>query len=98
MSRVLDTEPSLFDSRVLILECTFVDASHSVQDAQAKAHLHLDELLARADQFRNEALVLMHFSQALPPDAVHATLRARLPPSLAERVRVFAPEAGRWFG
>ncbi|NOJ79470.1 MBL fold metallo-hydrolase [Myxococcus xanthus] len=98
LSRVLDTEPGLFDSRVLILECTFVDARHSVQDAQAKAHLHLDELLARADQFRNEALVLMHFSQALPPESVHATLRERLPPSLAERVRVFAPESGRWFG
>jgi len=98
VSRVLETEPSLFDSRVLILECTFVDARHTVEDAQARAHLHLDELIARADQFRNEALVLMHFSQAVAPETVHATLRARLPPALSERVRIFAPDTGRWFG
>ncbi|ATB47733.1 MBL fold metallo-hydrolase [Corallococcus macrosporus] len=98
VSRVLETEPSLFESRVLILECTFIDARHTVEDAQARAHLHLDELIARADQFRNEALVLMHFSQAFSPEAVHATLRARLPPALSERVRVFAPDTGRWFG
>ena len=98
LARVLDTEPSLLDSRVLILECTFVDAHHTVQDAQERWHLHLDELVARADLFQNEALVLMHFSQAHGPEEVHATLRARLPPSLYERVRVFAPPSGRWFG
>ncbi|WP_426751877.1 MBL fold metallo-hydrolase [Myxococcus sp. Y35] len=99
LSRVLETEPSLLDSRVLILECTFVDASHTtVEDAQAWGHLHLDELIARADQFRNETLILMHFSQSASPEVVHATLRARLPPALSERVRVFAPETGRWFG
>ncbi|QSQ26826.1 MBL fold metallo-hydrolase [Pyxidicoccus parkwayensis] len=98
LSRVLETEPSVLESRVLILECTFVDARHTVQDAQERWHLHLDELAARADLFRNEALVLMHFSQAHGPEEVQATIRARLPPSLYERVRVFAPTTGRWFG
>jgi ribonuclease Z len=98
LSRVLETEPSVLESRVLILECTFVDARHSVQDAQERWHLHLDELAARADLFRNEALVLMHFSQSHGPEEVQATIRARLPPSLYERVRVFAPPSGRWFG
>ncbi len=40
----------------------------------------------------------MHFSQAFSPGEVHDTLRERLPPGLRERVRVFAPESGRWFG
>lgn len=98
LSNVLDRQPSLFESRVLILECTFVDDSRTVLDAQSRAHLHLDELAARADRFQNEALVLMHFSQAYSPAQVHAEVRARLPPSLLERVRIFAPESGRWFG
>ncbi|MCY1003313.1 MBL fold metallo-hydrolase [Myxococcus sp. MISCRS1] len=98
LSRILETEPTLFDSRVLVIECTFVDPKRSVQDARDRAHLHLDELLAQADRFRNEALVLMHFSQALGPQEVHALVRERLPPTLAERVRIFAPESGRWFG
>lgn len=98
LARVLETEPSLFDSRVLILEATFVDPKRPVQDARDRAHLHLDELIAQADRFHNEAIVLMHFSQSLGPQEVHALIRERLPSTLAERVRVFAPETGRWFG
>jgi ribonuclease Z len=40
----------------------------------------------------------MHFSQAYSPAYVHATVRERLPESLKGRVKVFAPESGRWFG
>ena len=98
LSRVLETSPDLLRSRVLVLECTFVDASRSVEDAQARAHLHLDELIARADAFENEALVLMHFSQSLAPAQVHAEVQRRLPPRLQGRVHVFAPPSGPWFG
>jgi ribonuclease Z len=98
LSRVLETSPELLRSRVLVLECTFVDAARSIEDAQARAHLHLDELVARADAFENEALVLMHFSQSLAPAQVHAEIQRRLPPSLLGRVHVFAPPSGPWFG
>ena len=98
LSNVLERQPSLFDSRVLILECTFIDAERSVRDAQERAHIHLEEIAAMADRFQNEALVLMHFSQAYSPAQVHATLKGRLPASLLERVRIFAPDSGRWFG
>jgi len=98
LSTVLETEPGLFDSRVLVIECTFVDPRRSVQDARERAHLHLDELIAQADRFRNEAIVLMHFSQSLAPHDVRALIEERLPPTLRERVRVLAPAAGRWFG
>ena len=95
---VLDENPSLYESRVLILECTFVDERRPVESARRYFHLHLDELLARADRFRNEHLVLMHFSQAYSPAEVRETIARRLPPSLRGRVGVFAPEQGRWFG
>lgn len=98
LARVLETSPELLRSRVLILECTFVDERHSIEDAQSRAHLHLEELVARAEQFQNEALVLMHFSQSLSPAEVHARVRSRLPPSLQARVHVFAPASGPWFG
>jgi ribonuclease Z len=98
LSRVLETAPTLLDSRVLILECTFIDSKRTVQDAQERSHIHLEEILARAERFQNEALVLMHFSQAYGPEEVHATLQARVPERLRDRLRVFAPTAGRWFG
>lgn len=98
LSEVLESAPFVLDSRVLILECTFIDEHRTVERAREYQHTHLDEIIARAEHFRNEHLVLMHFSQAYSPAQVHETLSQRLPPSLRERVRVFAPESDRWFG
>jgi len=98
LSRVLETEASLFESRVLVLECTFVDSTRSVEDARRKFHLHLDELVELAPRFNNEALVLMHFGQGTSPERVREAVQRRLPPGLRERVVVFAPEGDRWFG
>ena len=98
LSHVLESAPSLLDSRVLILECTFLGAERTVRDAQERLHLHLDEVFARAELFRNEALVLMHFSQAYSPEQVHAAVQAGAPEVLRDRLRVFAPPSGRWFG
>jgi ribonuclease Z len=96
--QVLDHEPSLGDSRVLLLESTFLDDRKSVEAARAGCHVHLDELLARADRLRNPHLVLMHLSQLYTPAEVRPLLDRRLPPELRARVIPFAPEAGDWFG
>lgn len=98
LSRVLETTSSLLESRVLVIECTFVDASRSVEDARRKFHLHLDELIALAPSFKNEALVLMHFGQATSPERVREEVLGRLPAELRERVVIFAPPGDRWFG
>jgi ribonuclease Z len=96
--RVLDTSPSLLTTRVLILECSFLDERKELSASRAGCHIHLDELLERAEAFENEALVLMHFSQLYAPAEVHAILRRRCPPSLFERIVVFAPTSGAWPG
>jgi ribonuclease Z len=94
--RVLEHEPGLFDSRVLVLECTFLDERKSLADARAGCHIHLDELVPLAGRFRNQAVVLMHFSQLYKPREVGAILRARLPASLADRTIAFAPDRDHW--
>jgi ribonuclease Z len=96
--RVIDTMPSLLDTRVLILECSFLDERKSVAASQAGGHIHLDELIERAEAFRNEAIVLMHFSQMYSPLEVHRTLQRRCPATLWKRVVVFAPSKGPWPG
>ena len=98
LSHVLESAPSLLESRVLILECTFLGDKRTVSDAQERLHLHLDEVFSRAERFQNEALVLMHFSQAYSPEEVHALIQAQAPAVLRDRLRVFAPTSGRWFG
>lgn len=94
---VLDAEPSLLTSRVLVMECTYVDAQRGVEEARRKRHLHLDELVERAPRFANESLVLMHFGQANAPDKTREALAAKLPEEMRARVIAFAPTGDRWF-
>ena len=96
LSRVLETSPSLLKSRVLILECTFLDDRKSRADSRAGCHIHLDDLLEEKHAFENEHLVLMHFSQIYSPDEVHAILAERMPPELFARVLPFAPRGKYW--
>lgn len=98
LPRVLETTPELLDTRVLILECTFLDERKSVASARAGCHIHLDELLPFADDLKNEALVLMHFSQLYRPREVPEILAKRCPPHMMERVVPFVPERGQWPG
>jgi ribonuclease Z len=98
LSKVLESAPSILESRVLILECTYVDQKRTVEETQERLHTHLDEIIARADKFQNEALVLMHFSQLYGPEQVRDVIRHRVPPALWERIRVFAPGSTSWFG
>ncbi len=95
---VLEREPSLFDTRVLVLECTFLDGKKSVADARAGCHIHLDELLPFAHRFNNEALVLMHFSQLYNPSDVRRLLAERCPPDLRRILRPHVPESELWPG
>jgi len=96
--RVIDTSPEILHSRVLVLECSFLDEKKSLEASRHGCHIHLDELLERADDFHNEHLVLMHFSQIYSPRQVREILARRCPPSLFERIVVFAPERGGWPG
>jgi ribonuclease Z len=94
--RVIDTHPSLLQTRVLLLECTFLDEKKDLESSRAGCHVHLDEVLERAADFQNEALVLMHFSQLYEPRTVRELLARRCPPALLERIVPFLPPGDLW--
>jgi ribonuclease Z len=98
LASVLDHAPELQKARVLIVECTFLDERKSLADARAGCHIHLDEIIERADRFANEHIVLMHFSQIYRPDEVAGVLDARVPPALRARIIPFVPAAPAWPG
>jgi ribonuclease Z len=94
----LDRAPDLLRARVLIVECTFLDERKSIEAAHAGCHIHLDELIERADRFENEHVVLMHCSQLYRPDEVAAILDARVPAPLRARIIPFVPRGAHWPG
>ena len=86
---IFDAAPELFAARVLLIECSFL-FPEDLQRAREYAHIHLEDVLARADDFRNEAIVLTHFSQRYRPEEIREALRS-IPPPLAARVIPFLP-------
>jgi ribonuclease Z len=83
---VLEREEVLRRVKVLVLECSFVDERVSVAEARAMGHVHLDEIVERAELFQNEAVLLTHFSERYTSDEIRAALDAKLPPALRAKV------------
>ena len=84
---IFDAAPELFTARVLLIECSFV-LPEDRDRARAYAHLHLEDFVERASDFRNEAIVLTHFSQRYRVEEIREALK-RLPDTLEERVTAF---------
>ena len=98
LAKVLDAQPQLYNTKVLIIECTFLDERKSLQATHQGCHIHLDELIERAERFNNNAIVLMHFSQIYRPTDVHRILSERCPENLKNRMIAFAPSSRHWPG
>jgi ribonuclease Z len=96
--QALDHSPELLAARTLIVECTFLDNRKSLEAARAGCHIHLDEIIERADRFANDQVVMMHFSQLYRPDEIAGILDARLPPALRKKVIPFVPTGSHWPG
>jgi ribonuclease Z len=94
--QAVDHSPELLASKVLILEATFLDDRKSLEAARAGCHVHLDEIIERAERFTMPHLVLMHISQLYQPGEVASVLDARLPPDLRARTQVLLPDSTWW--
>ncbi len=82
---VVDREEVVRTAKLLILEATFVGDRISVQETRSRGHVHLDEVIERADAFENEAILLHHFSARFNDRDVLTAFDA-LPARLRERV------------
>jgi ribonuclease Z len=91
LADVIDREPLVREAKLLVLECTFAGEDVDVAAARRKGHVHLDEIAARADLFRNEAILLTHFSARHSAAEIVRRLDERLPPDLRRRVTPLLP-------
>jgi ribonuclease Z len=83
---VFQLAPALFESRILLLECTFVGDRQRGSGDRYK-HLHLEDIERLADRFHNTAIVLHHLSRRHPPEELLAEIERRLP-ALAPRIHL----------
>jgi ribonuclease Z len=59
----LDLAPEVKNSRILLMEMTYVDGSRPVERARQWGHLHLDEFLPRLKELNCEKIILLHLSR-----------------------------------
>jgi ribonuclease Z len=86
----LDGCPAVYDAQILITEMTFYRPEHRKEKIHKFGHMHLDDILERADRFKNERIVLSHFSTRYQPHQVRKAVEKRLPRELLERVELWA--------
>lgn len=87
---VFDLEPRVFESKVLVLECTFLGEAHRDKGDRFK-HLHLEDIEKQAERFQNQALVLQHLSRRHKVAELRAEVDQRMP-ELAPRVHLLVEE------
>lgn len=83
-------------SKILFLECTFIDDARPIARARQWGHIHLDEIVANAEAFREvEKLYLIHFSPRYRQETILETLKAKLPEWLYERTTPYLTDRPR---
>ena len=85
----LDNCPAVYDARILITEVSFIRANHRREKIHKFGHMHLDDVIERADRFKNELLIFSHFSTRYQPDEVRRVFDKKLPSQLRDRVKVW---------
>lgn len=86
----LDSHEDVYRSEVLITEMTFFRPDHRKEKIHKYGHMHLDDFLDRADQFKNELIILSHLSTRTAVEGAAKALQKRLPPDLYDRVYLWA--------
>ena len=73
------------DSKVLLLECTFVEPEHRDR-ARAGSHIHVSDLRDIIPKLRNEKIVLAHLSRRTALSEAKRLLRRELGDQMDERI------------
>ena len=85
----LDNCPAVYEARILITEVSFIRAKHRREKIHKFGHMHLDDVIERADRFKNELLIFSHFSTRYQPDEVRRVFERKLPAELSKKVKVW---------
>jgi ribonuclease Z len=87
--RGLEVHPGLLDADVLIMEVTFVAPGHRREKIHKLGHIHLDDIVARREQFKNRAIIAAHLSTRYSSKQVYRYVDRALPDRLEGRLHLW---------
>lgn len=87
--RGLDDNPVFYETKILITEMTFVAADHRREMIHKNGHMHLDDFVARRDEFKNEVVIAGHFSTRYNRHQAEKIVKKRLPDLLDGRLKIW---------
>lgn len=82
---IFDLNPILYQVPVLFVECTYMSTT-PIEKARVYQHIHFDQLLANAEHFANQHLVLTHLSPRYKSEQIQHmidTVKHRISPKLS---------------
>lgn len=87
--RGLDENPNVYEAKILIMEMTFLAPGHQREKIHKFGHIHFDDVIERAERFKNELIIASHFSTRYHDDQIRRMIEKRLPRSLRDRLLVW---------
>ena len=85
----LDNNPLFYESKVLITEMTFVAPDHRRNLIHKHGHIHLDDLVERKDEFKNELVIASHLSTRYNNEQVRRMVKKSLPDMLDGKLNLW---------
>jgi ribonuclease Z len=83
---VLDQNPSLYRSRVLLIEASLPETDVAPHYFDGNSHVCWEDLFERAKRFRNERIVLVHHPEGRCRRRLQNALLEKAPHRLSERI------------
>ena len=85
----IDNYPPLFDAKILITEITFFRPEHRKEKIYKFGHMHLDDIIERADKFHNELIIAMHVSTRYATNQIEKAVMKKIPAQLKDRIKLW---------
>jgi ribonuclease Z len=85
----LDNCPDMYRAEILITEMTFLAPQHRKEKIHKHGHMHLDDIVARRNDFKNKHLVFGHFSVRYGEEQIRRWVKKALPDDLDGRLHLW---------
>lgn len=85
----LDQYEPAFEARILITEMTFFRPEHTPNKVHKFGHTHMYDIVFRSERFKNELIILSHFSTRYHDGQFRNLVAEKFPPSLQDRVMLW---------